>query len=471
MARRENITQHNWASLEFQQTDFGDRRLSSRLIKIADRMSECPESPINQACHRWSESKAAYRFFQNDRISELEILSSHVEKTTKRARKFDTILAIQDTSFFSYDSHKKTTGLGIIGDDPIRHGLTMHTSFAVTTEGLPLGILDQKIISEKRPEKKMAQKDRRSTSIEKKKNFRWLESLQNTNFAMSEQNTHVVTVCDREADFYEFFKMAHDEGAPLLVRAKSDRKINKTSRHSENSGEYLWEHIGSSTCRGKIQIEVPSGHGRQKRTAILEIRFGSFVMHPSGSLTSIKSDEALPLKLHAVQAIEPHPPKGEDRLEWMLLTDLPLNSFDEAVKKVQWYSLRWKIEVFHKILKSGLNVERCRLNNAERLTRYLTVMSIIAWRIFWITFLARSNPLLPCTVILAENEWKVLYRKINRTESLPRRLPTVECVVRWIAQLGGFLGRRGDGNPGVITLWRGWKRLNDLSEGWNLANV
>ena len=153
----------------------------------------------------------------------------------------------------------------------------------------------------------------------------------------------------------------------------------------------------------------------------------------------------------------------------MLLTDLQVSSFEEAKEKVAWYCLRWRIEVFHKILKSGLRVEQCRLQSADRLVRYLTIMSIIAWRIYWLTLIARTNPELPCTAFVADEEWKVLYSKIKKTKSFPKKPPRIREVVHWIANLGGFLGRKGDGEPGVMTLWRGWKRLCDLSEGWNLA--
>jgi hypothetical protein len=155
----------------------------------------------------------------------------------------------------------------------------------------------------------------------------------------------------------------------------------------------------------------------------------------------------------------------------MLLTDLQITSFEEAKEKVAWYCLRWRIEVFHKILKSGLRVERCRLQSADRLVRYLTIMSIIAWRIYWLTLIARTNSDLPCTAFVCDKEWKVLYSKVKKTKSFPKKPPSIGEVVKWIASLGGFLGRKGDGEPGVMTLWRGWKRLCDLSEGWSLALV
>ena len=173
--------------------------------------------------------------------------------------------------------------------------------------------------------------------------------------------------------------------------------------------------------------------------------------------------------MYAVYVFEPNPPDGEEPVEWMLLTNLTVRSFDEAYEKVLWYCLRWRIEMYYKVLKSGFRVEECRLGHAERLTRYLTVMSIVAWRLFMITLIARTDPATPCTKLLADHEWRVLFLKVNNKKKLPKKTPAIGEVVIWIARLGGFLARKGDGPPGTITLWRGWKRLADLTEGWNLA--
>lgn len=173
--------------------------------------------------------------------------------------------------------------------------------------------------------------------------------------------------------------------------------------------------------------------------------------------------------MHAVYAYEIKPPEQEEPVEWMLLTNLPVSNFQEALEKVRWYCLRWRIEMYFKVLKSGFKVEDCRLASADRLVRYLTVMSIVAWRLFMITLIARTDPQTPCTAFLSALEWKVLFRRVNKGTSLPENAPSMGEVVVWIARLGGFLARKSDGRPGTVTLWRGWKRLTDLTEGWGLA--
>lgn len=469
----------NWAINEFGEINFCDKRLSSRLLKLADSFAKSPESSINKACESWSQTKAAYRFFQNDSIDESKILDAHVTKTVTRASQYQTVLAIQDTCYISYKTHKKTTGLGIISSR-IRskttnfqaQGLIMHTAFAITTDGLPLGLLDQKINA--RPELSEERKELKKRShnialpIEEKESIRWLESLTRSNNSRLEA-TKIVTVCDREGDIYELFELACRENHSVLIRASQDRIVNKKSVFSKKTGQKLWDVAKSFPCQGEIKVKVPAKDNKPARDAVLEIRFGSFIMNPTKNNINHKVKKFPNLNLNLVYAVEKNTPEGAESLEWLLLTDLTINNFEEALEKVKWYCLRWRIEVFHKILKSGLKVEECRLQAADRLIRYLAVMSIIAWRIFFITLIARADPQLPCNKILEEEEWKILYSKMHSTKHYPPDPPTIKEAVLWIAKLGGFLGRKNDGDPGPITLWRGWKRLFDIAEGWNLA--
>lgn len=172
--------------------------------------------------------------------------------------------------------------------------------------------------------------------------------------------------------------------------------------------------------------------------------------------------------LDAVLAQEVDPPTNVTSLEWLLLTNVPVNTFDDAVERVKWYRARWHIEVYFKVLKSGCNVEKCRLGTAQCLIRFLVLSSIVAWRLYWITHINRNAPNDPCTVVLTEHEWHALYATIHKTTVAPPQTPTVRQAVRWIAQLGGFLRRKGDGEPGVTAVWRGWQRLQDIAATWLL---
>ena len=200
------------------------------------------------------------------------------------------------------------------------------------------------------------------------------------------------------------------------------------------------------------------------------IKFGPFRMNPPRNNPKHKTETLPDIQLFAIHALEKHPPKGEEPVEWMLLTNQPVTTLEEACERVRWYSLRWRIEMYFKVLKSGFRVEACRLGTAERLIRYLTVMGIVAWRLFMITLIARTNPSLPCSRLLSEQEWTVLAVKSSRNGCPPASPPTIADALIWIARLGGYLARKGDGSPGTLVLWRGWKRLTDLTEGWTLAN-
>lgn len=468
-----------WATEEMGQVDLGDKRLKDRLISICDRFSESPESPINQACEDWAETKAAYRFFKNQDVNHESILEAHRQRTAERAKPHKTILAIQDTSYFIYTSHTETKGLGAISLKKGKHvekifsnGLVMHACLGVTTDGLPLGLLDQNVFV-----RKLRSPERRRlaavTPIEEKESYRWLESLKNTKAITGD--TQVVTVCDREADMYGLFELGNRLKSPLLVRANVDRAVNRKSRYAEKDVVKLWSFMRDRPVSGTLTVELPkrkaTAHAKERnaRTAILTVKFGSFVLNPPRNDIKHRTINLPDLPLHAVYACEAAPPKNEEPVEWMLLTDLNISNFDEACEKVRWYCLRWRIEMYFKVLKSGFKVEDCRLATADRLIRYLTVMSVVAWRLFMITLIARTAPATPCTEFLSDTEWKVLFRSVNKEKPLPKKIPVVGEVVVWIARLGGFLARKSDGMPGTLTLWRGWKRLTDLIAGWGLA--
>jgi hypothetical protein len=474
-----------WATNEFKKVDLGDKRLNARIIKLCETLSEAPESPINQACADWAETKAAYRFFHNENVDTEQIMSTHRNKTAERAAGQSTVLVIQDTSYFIYTSHSKTKGLGKISlkkgqniDKIYSQGLVMHASLALTTSGTPLGLIDQDIFARQlRPENQ-----RRSMGgkyiqdilpVEEKESFRWIKALRAT--MKTSVGRQVVTVCDRECDFYDFFKAAKEADAFVLVRASQNRTINRSSRYAVKGVTKLWNFMASQADAGSYTVEITSREknrhckGRVARRAKMSVKFAPFRMNPPRNNPKHNTEPLPEITMNAIHVLEQCPPEGEDPVEWMLLTNLPVTTLDEASERVRWYSLRWRIEMFFKILKSGYRVETCRLGTADRLIRYLTVMSIVAWRLFMITLIARNDPKIPCSTFLTDNEWAVLVLRVLHNDIPPNEPPTIAVAVRSIAMLGGYLARKNDGPPGMIVLWRGWKRLIDLTEGWELA--
>lgn len=468
-----------WAAEELAAADLGDRRLNERFVRLCDRLSETPEAPINQACGNWAETKAAYRFFGNPDVQVADILEPHRQMTARRAQAHQTILAIQDSSYFVYTSHAATVGLGRMSLKKGKNvakiyskGIIMHACLAVTTAGLPLGLLDQQVFVRRLRSAKRRRRPN-ATALEKKESYRWLKSLRQTHAITG--GTQVVTVCDREADAYDFLALCDQLHAPVLVRASADRGVNQKSRYAAEGDVKLWKFMRDQPVAGTKTIEIPerkaTAHAtaRKARTAELTIKFGAFNLNPPRNHVKHQQAPLADLPMYAVYAYEATPPAGEEPVEWMLLTNLPVTTFAEACEKVAWYCLRWRIEMYFKVLKSGLNVEACRLATADRLMRYLAVMSIVAWRLFMLTLLARTEPDAPCTKVLPAQEWKVLYCCVNQGLPLPRRTPTVRDVIIWIARLGGFLARQHDGMPGTQVLWRGWRRLTDLIAGWRRA--
>jgi len=217
-----------------------------------------------------------------------------------------------------------------------------------------------------------------------------------------------------------------------------------------------------------LTLQITANQKRPARQATVSVRFTQVKFRPPWRPNQQKLP---PVTLNAILVREENPPPEIDEpIEWLLLTNTSVQNFEEAVRVIGWYSCRWHIELFHKILKSGCTVEACRLQKAERLHNYIALMSVVAWRLHWLTYFNRTDPHLPCTVILTATEWQALYRRIHRTPSLPASPPTVRQAVRWIAQLGGFLGRKRDGEPGITVIWRGWQRLQDMADTWSLVN-
>lgn len=461
----------SWTEEEFKEISFGDSRLDERFHKIAKALLEKPSGYESEVTDNWAEAKGCYRFFANEKVSKVEILKHHFKSTKERTRSVqDVVLAIQDTTYLDYTHCPTTEGLGKLtrpkkGHNPLM-GLILHNTLAVTSKGECLGLLDQKIY--KRSDEDI-RKTNKTRPIEQKESFRWLESVRNISSSCFESK--IVYVCDREGDIFEFFsEIAHQSKHHFLVRAASDRVIG--DRCSKRGSSYkticLWKFMNQQDFAGELQIQMPAQRNRQARKADCSICFAPVTFTPTYRRPGAKSNTTQPLCLHlyTIWIKEFSPTPSGDGLEWMLLTDLPVLSLKEAIEKIDWYKARWHIENYHKVLKSGFNVENSRLNHADKLEKFAALMSVIAARVYQIKLTGRNNPTAPCTEILNTEEWKVLYQFIHKTKDVPSQLPSAKDVMLWIAKLGGFLARKGDGHPGSIVIWRAWQRFMDILESW-----
>jgi hypothetical protein len=463
MSTSQEITlDEQWAIEEFADVEFKDARLNRRCQELAVVLSQQPNAPINQACEDWADTKGAYRFFGNrKKVTPAGIVAPHEQRTVERMTKQELVLAVQDTVFFNYTHHPQTAGLGEIGNKKQQQrGFGMHSTLVVTPTGMPLGKLTQKFFTRPIGELAHTPSELAKLPIEEKESYKWIEAFEQT-LKLAPEGVKVITVCDREADIYEMFVLAEEKEAGLVIRASSDRVL------AEKGVRKLWKKMEQQAIAGHLSLHIPKNQKRQARQATVSVRFTQVQLKAPWRPDKKKLPS---VKLNAVLVREDNPPADVDEpIEWLLLTNTPVENFKDAVRVIGWYSCRWQIELFHKIIKSGCTVEDCRLEKAERLQNYIALMSVVAWRLHWLTYINRNAPDLPCTVILTTTEWQALYMRIHRTSSLPQIPPTVRQAVRWIAQLGGFLGRKRDGEPGITVIWRGWQRLQDIADTWHFV--
>lgn len=451
----------DWAEEEFGEADLGDARLTKRLVDLARDLYSRPQANIPQACQTRARTKAAYRFFDHPEATMDQLLAPHYTATTTRIGHEKVVLVAQDTTTLNYTAHPMTTGLGHIGSST-EHGigLMVHDTLAFNTEGTPLGLVDVQCWG--RDLEDFGKKERRHKSpIEDKESFKWIKSYQRASEVQRQcPRSLVVSVGDRESDIYELFAYANREvdGAQLLVRAEHDRLI------AEGHGR-LWETMEETPLAGIQEILVPRRKKSPARVARLEVRFAKVRLLPPATKPHLGE-----LTMWAVYAVEKEIVEGVSPLSWMLLTTVATSGFAEACERLHWYTLRWGIEVYHRTLKSGCQIEERQLGNAERIEACLAIDMVVAWRIFHLTKLGRETPDVPCTVYFEEAEWRALTTYITRSAVPPKQTPTLREATRMMASLGGFLGRKCDGEPGTQSLWLGLQRLDDMTSMWKVLS-
>jgi len=447
----------DWAENEFGKARLPDERLQKRLLTIARDLYARPQAQIPEACRSRAKTKAAYRFFDHPETGMEIVLESHYQSTGQRIGEQKIVLAVQDTTSLNYAAHPATEDLGpISAHKDGAMGLLLHDTMAFSLEGTPLGLLDVQCWARDASEfGKHHQREHRP--IEEKESFKWLKSFQQVAEAQRQcPNTMLISVGDREADIYELFELALQDrrGPKLLVRAEYDRLLADGQGH-------VWPMVANQPLAATQDLQVPRRGKQPARMAHLEIRFATVTLKPPKRKPQLPS-----LKMCAVLAEELHPPSGVKPLRWMLLTTCEVHNADSAIEKIGWYRLRWGIEVYHRTLKSGCKIEERQLGSAQRIETCLSIDMVVAWRIFHLAKLGREVPNISCTVFFEEYEWKALHTHMTRTPVPPADPPTLRDAMRMVATLGGFLGRKGDGEPGSTTLWRGLQYLDGIATMW-----
>lgn len=447
----------DWAVTEFGHAELGDPRRTARLVQLATVLADQPQASLPDACADPATLKAAYRFFDNAAITPDAVVVSHVQATLARLRILPRVLAVTDTTLLDWTAHPATTGLGPLATAR-QQGLVLHSTLAFTPDRVPLGVLD--LDPWARDAATFGQQpDQHDRPIEEKESVKWLASLAVVNAAAAAcPTTHFVQVGDAEADVYDLLVAERAATVDLLVRASQNRRV-------EHEARYLWAAMATAPVASWLVLEVPRQPTRPARQATVVVRSGAVTLRPPRA----RAREHLPLApLWAVWVVEEDAPAGTEPIEWLLLTTSPVTTAAEAEERLAWYACRWGIEVWHKILKSGCRIEARRLATADRLERCLAVYAVIAWRVLQATMLARVVPDLPCTAVLEADEWQALWCIIHQCPTPPAAPPTLAQAVRWLGRLGGHQGRRGDGEPGVTVVWKGFQHLADLTTMYRL---
>mgnify|MGYP005838828109 CR=1 FL=1 len=444
----------NWVREELKNIRIDDGRIVNRAISVVKSLASTPGESIPKACGESKKIKAAYRLLANEKLTAEKVLESHKNQTIKRIDGQKIVLSVQDTTELDYNTLEGTEGLGPYGGKEDSKGLIMHSTLAVSTEGVPYGILGENVWA-RNPEERGKSKKCRKYPIEQKESYKWLKSMDESREGVP-GNIKLVDVCDRDADLYEFLYKGVCEEKSFVVRAKHDRLIKETDKK-------LYRKLENLPVAGVINIDIPRD-SRSKlppRKAKFNVKFDT---------VSIIAPQYLPekykaignLTLHVVMVEEINPPHKKKPIKWILFTDMEVSTLEQAVEKVKWYKHRWKIERFHYVLKSGCKIEELQFESAEHLIKAIALHSIIAWKILWFVYEARETPNMSCEVVLEPFEWKMLDCIVNK-KTTPSKTPlSLKDAALFIAKLGGFWGRKGDGTPGAKVLWRGLNELKTL---------
>jgi hypothetical protein len=461
----------DWTETEVGAASFADARLHRRFAGLLRQLAAGVGSSIPEACGDWAGVKAAYRFLSNERVDEASILGGHFAAARERFKACrGMILLLQDTTEFVF-RRASTTAIGVTksvnsGRDARgrwRHhtlcGLLLHTSLAVTAEGVPLGVTAAKVWTRSKFRGTAALKRQVNPTrvpIEGKESVRWLDSLRQSVDLLGEPE-RLVHVADRESDIYELFCLTRELGTHFVVRTCNDR-LAGDGTHT------VATEMAKAGVRGLHRVVLRDAEGKVIH-AVLEIRVRRVHLLPPVG----KQRRYPPLDLTVLHVTERDPPRGRKPIEWKLLTDLPVRSRREAVEKIRWYAMRWKIETFHKILKSGCRAEESRLQSAERIANLLALFCIIAWRILWLTQAHRADPNAAPQAALTDREIHLLDRLTPAIDGGKDPGGTLTHYIRKLARLGGYLGRSRDPPPGITVVWRGLSRLADIELGVEIA--
>ena len=424
-------TPESWAAKELHSIDLGDRRLNKRAQTLLERLAAKPTAGFPQACRGWGETMAAYRFLRNEQVDWESILEPHWQQARQRMAHHPVVLCLQDTTELDFNG-RDTDGLGPLSYEAQR-GMYLHPTYAVTPERIPLGVLDAWMWAR-------SEKDEHGERHDIKESLRWIEGYERVaELAARLPQTRLVYVADREADIVALMQRAPDLGTPAdwLIRSTHDRALP--------NGTKLWDAVTQGPALGEITFTMPARRGAKARP-VRQRLWAALMALPVG-----RSKKHM-VTVTCLVAREVGAPKGVKPVEWRLLSNRAAQTHEDVVELIDWYRARWEIEVFFNVLKQGCRVEALQLETIDRVERALALWLIVSWRIAYLMRMGRVCPELDAELFFDADEIRAAYL-LNRLK--PPAKPTVNEVLRLIARRGGFLARKGDGEPGAKTIWQG----------------
>jgi hypothetical protein len=454
------LSASEWAVQQWGQADLGDRRLTRRAVEMGAKMAANPEASLPEQMKDPAALEAAYRLLNHPYVTMEDLLAPHLQQTRCEAGEYELVLFVEDTTELDYTAHPSKTGLGPIGDGKGR-GLLMHSTLALVPDGRRvLGLAHVQVL--------------RRQPVPKPKPH-WTRSAEGRVWEVSAgavgrppAGTTWVHVSDRASDIFEYMAACVDLGKHFLLRVYHNRLLSwdgdapqadqEEARKILDYARSLPEQPGSS-----YSVEVPAHKDQPARQAQLALAWAPVtVPPPSQAPPAIRQHP--PLNLWMLRAWEPDAPDGVEALEWVLLCSLPIAMLSDAHRSTDWYTCRWYCEDFHQCLKTGCRVERSQLDDGADIEHLLGFAAPIAVRLLQLRQAARHTPEVPARCVVEPLMVDVLARRYQ----IEAETMTARDFWRRVARLGGFQGRRRDGDPGWRTVWRGWRYLSDLTEGARL---
>ena len=409
-----------------------------------ERFAADPAASIPDACHGWAETMAAYRFLGNEAVDWQAILAPHWERTRGRMQVHPVILCLQDTTELNFNG-QQIDGLGPLCYEAQR-GMYLHPTYAVTPGREALGVLDAWMWAR-------SKKDATGKRHDLKESQRWIEGYERVaEMAAEFPATRLVYLADREADLMPLMRRAQELGEPAdwLIRASHNRCLP--------DGGKLWECTTAGEPLGQIEFTMASRHGVKARPVRQQLW---------AQRLELRGTSGKPLSVTSIVAREVDAPAGTKPVEWRLLTNRSAENRAAVVELIDWYRARWEIEMLFDILKNACRIEALQLEHIDKLERAIAMYLVVAWRIAHLMRLGRTSPDLDATRFF---DWAEIRAAYMRSKAGPPAAPTLNEVLRLIAGFGGFLARKGDGEPGVQTIWKGLRKIRIAAEALRAAD-